>query len=194
MTRKSDAMPAEPTQPAVPAPEFSRPIAVSALPAEGIVREIGAEPEERAALARRFGIVGIEAFSARLRVTPLSVGGAAGARVMGRFSARVRQTCVVTLEDFDAEVAEDLRLDFLPAIDLEEAGEAVFDPEEDVEPLEGDVLDLGELVAQYLSLALDPHPRRPGVDYGADTVSTARPGENGGSGPFAVLGELRRKL
>jgi hypothetical protein len=178
----------------MPAPEFCRPIAVSTLPAEGIVREISADPEERAALARRFGIVAIASFDARLRVTPLSVGGAAGARVMGRFSARVRQTCVVTLEDFDADVAEDLRLDLLPGGDVEEVGEAVLDPEEDVEPLEGDVLDLGELVAQYLSLALDPHPRRPGVNYGADAGSSEEPGETGGSGPFAMLGELRRKL
>ena len=188
MTKKTDAMPAE------PAPEFSRPIALSALPAEGIVREISAEPEERAALARRFRIVGIESFGARLRVTPLRVDGAAGVRVMGRLNARVTQTCVVSLEDFDIEVAEDLRLDLVPFAPDEEGGEAVFDPEQDVEPLEGDVLDLGELIAQYLSLALDPHPRRPGVNYGADAASSAKSDESGEAGPFAALGELRRKM
>ena len=188
MTEPSDARLAE------PAPEFSRPIAVSSLPATGLVREISAEPEERAALARRFRIAGIGVLDARLRVTPLQIDGATGVRIMGSFTARVTQTCVVSLEDFETELAEDVRLDLLPATAGEAGGEAVFDPEEDVEPLEGDVLDLGELVAQYLSLALDPHPRRPGVNYGADDKPPEEAGEDGASGPFAALGELRRRM
>jgi uncharacterized metal-binding protein YceD (DUF177 family) len=194
MTNTPDRPPASAAESAMPEPEFSRPITVSAVPAGGTVYELVAEPAELEALARRFGIVAIGALSVRLRVTPLRVGGADGVRVMGRFGAKVTRTCVVSLEDFETEVGEELRLDFLPEAVDEESEEAIFDPEEDVEPLEGDVLDLGELVAQYLSLSLEPHPRRPGVSYDGRAAGNGESDEIPDSGPFAALGELRRRM
>jgi hypothetical protein len=64
-----------------------------------------------------------------------------------------------------------------------EATDGDDDPD-DIET-EAGIADLGEALAQQLSLALDPYPRTPGAElpdeYRAD----------GASGPFAVLRKLR---
>ena len=61
----------------------------------------------------------------------------------------------------------------------------------DAEPLEEDRLDLAEIAAEELYLALDPYPRAPGARVSA--------GDNGGengparTGPFAALAALKGK-
>jgi hypothetical protein len=54
------------------------------------------------------------------------------------------------------------------------------------EPLQGDVVDIGEAVAQELSLALPVFPRDP--DAMIDDLAPAEPLE----GPFAALARLRK--
>jgi hypothetical protein len=44
-----------------------------------------------------------------------------------------------------------------------------------VEPLPSDILDIGEAVAQQLSLALDPYPRAPGAIAGAPAERPVSP-------------------
>ncbi len=58
----------------VPTPEFSRRVVVEEIPAAGDTREIVAEPEERDALARRFGLLAFGELSASLRLQPLAHG------------------------------------------------------------------------------------------------------------------------
>jgi hypothetical protein len=54
----------------------------------------------------------------------------------------------------------------------------------------GDIVDLGEVVAEQLALALDPYPRLPDavVELPDDPVEEAEPRPN----PFAALARLRR--
>ena len=82
---------------------------------------------------------------------------------------------------------------------LEERMELVFTREkpgetiglDDAEPLTGDVLDIGELVAEELSLALDPYPRLPDAEPGRPESSGRDvPRES----PFDVLAKLKPKL
>jgi uncharacterized metal-binding protein YceD (DUF177 family) len=195
MTKKFDPSNTDPAAPPeAPAAEFSRLIELATLPAGGIEREIEAEPAEREALARRFDLVALVALRAGIQIIPIRSGAATGAQVTGSLTARVTQTCVVSLDPFETEVTESFRLDLLPSDVLDDAGEAGLYHDDEVEPLEGDVLDIGELVAQYLSLALDPHPRRPGISFETAGEAPRKSGEIGGSGPFAVLGDLRRKM
>jgi hypothetical protein len=56
------------------------------------------------------------------------------------------------------------------------------------EPLMGDSLDIGEVVAQCLALEIDPHPRAPGADL-ADLEAPAEP-EHDPAHPFAALRKL----
>jgi hypothetical protein len=190
--RKRPPEPEQEAAPAGPAPEFSRPIDLTDLAPGGLERDLEASAEECAGLARRFELEALAALSASLRILPLS--GGVGARVEGRFQARLTRLCVISLEPFDAEVAESFKLDLLPAELIDNGGAVEQFTEEDVEPFAGPSLDLGELVAQYLALALDPHPRRPGVALDAALPGAAEPARDGRAGPFAALGELRRKM
>ena len=65
-----------------------------------------------------------------------------------------------------------------------ETREVVLDAEaEDVEPLVAGAIDIGEAVAQQLSLALDPFPRAPE----ALALSAEPPQGEAVDSPFAVL-------
>ncbi|MEQ8964626.1 MAG: DUF177 domain-containing protein [Azospirillaceae bacterium] len=155
-----------------PSPEFSRPVAVAALGGRDEVRELLATPAECAALAPRLGVDRLDRLVARLTVGLRQAGRAVAVR--GTVTAAVTRTCVVTLEPFDSEVEEAIETLFVAGLDdTAGVGEIEVDAVEaiDTEPLMGGRIDLGELVVQCLSLALDPHPRAPGA--AVDPVWTA---------------------
>lgn len=159
-------------------PEFSRPIALAEVPAGGLALRLEASAEERAALRRRFGLPGLFALTADLRLTPAPGGCIA---VSGILRAEVEQECVVSLAPLRAVIEEPVAWRLLPEGMPPSDGEA--DPD-DIESPRG-VADLGEALAQQLSLALDPYPRAPGASLPED------PGAGPG-GPFAALAKLRR--
>lgn len=169
----------------IPAPEFSRPFAVDRVGAAPLTETINATPAEREALARRLKLRALNALSAVLRLERLPGG---LIHVAGRLEAEVVQTCVVTLVDFPSHVEDGFDVDFgdAPA----EFGEEIsLDPDYDPpEPIEGGAIDLGELTAQYLSLALDPYPRAPGATLDA---ALADPDADSRS-PFSVLKKLKK--
>ena len=158
----------------VPAAEFSRPLELGG--AAPIAFRIAAGPVERAALAARFGLVGLDRLEAE--GTFARHGGAAW-RLDAVLRADVVQTCVVTLEPFAQALAERFAVVYAPA---ERAGDAAIDLAEDApEPLPTDGrLDVGEAVAQQLALALDPFPRRPGAALPPAATEAW-------TGPFAAL-------
>jgi uncharacterized metal-binding protein YceD (DUF177 family) len=99
----------------------------------------------------------------------------------GHLTARMVRTCVVSLDDFETEIAEDFRLQFVPAGTEDDEPY----PESDDEiPYEGAAIDLGEATAEQLALTLDPYPRRPGASLpeGDDPAALS---------PFAALARRR---
>jgi uncharacterized metal-binding protein YceD (DUF177 family) len=173
------------------APEFSRPLAVDAIGPNGSVVELEADPEERRRLAERFDLLAIDRLAARLVVTR----GASGIpiRVTGRLKASVVQHCVATLDPVASEIDEPVEAEYAPA--AADGGEEVIDlnQPDPPEPLEGDRIELGELVAQHLSVALDPYPRKKGIEP-LDWSEPQR-SEDGSDpdNPFSVLAPLRKK-
>jgi uncharacterized metal-binding protein YceD (DUF177 family) len=154
--------------------EFSRPVAIGALSEEEVHR-IEATPAERAAIARRFGLRALDRLDAEVRLAPLG----RGIRLEAALDADVVQDCVVSLEPVPSRVTDRFTLVY---------GEAPAGDEESVvEPLEGDTIDIGEAVAQQLSLALDPYPRAPGA-----AVEPRWTGEGAADGPFAALAKLKK--
>ena len=129
-----------------------------------------------------------------LRLRPEAGGPQAGGTVIarGRLEAEVTQTCVVTLEPVEQRVAEEIALRLLPP-----GREAQDGPEEmdEIEAAPDGTVDLGEAVAEQLSLALDPYPRAPGAvlpELGeGDGDGAAAPAEEKPN-PFAALAALRR--
>ncbi|MDB5394584.1 MAG: hypothetical protein JWM91_2090 [Rhodospirillales bacterium] len=167
-----------------PDPEFSRPFVVDRLGSTAITETLDANAAERAALALRMDLVSLDQLSARVTLER-AVSGLI--HVTGRFEADIIQTCVVTLAAFPSHVEDSFALDF---------GDAPGDSGDEInvdidcdppEPLEDGVIDIGELVAQYLALALDPHPRAPGA-----TLETVWSNSNAGErSPFAILKNLK---
>ena len=170
------------------APEFSRPLSLERLGGGEIRTRIEATARECAALATRFGLHALARLSASVRIE--RAGARDLIRVSGRLEAEVTQTCVVSLEPVHGRVDEDFTRLFSLAPRRPASPEIVVDPgeEDPPEPLGPEGLDLGEMAAQQLALALDPYPRKPGVAVPAKLSQDPRPE---GDGPFAALKTLR---
>lgn len=174
------------TQP--PQPEFSRPVKLDCIGASGGPTRISAEPEERAALARRFALQSIEALSAEYVLSREQP----GIMARGRMKAEIVQSCVAT----GGPVAESIDEPFVIRFEREET-EAAPDAEielsaEDCDVIffSGDRIDMGEAIAETLSLAMDPYPRSADADRSLREAGVVSEEE---AGPFARLRELTRK-
>ena len=160
-------------------PELHRPVPTDRIGREGFESAVIASPSECEALGRRLRIPALRSLRCHFRLTPVP---AASFEAVGHLEARVVQTCVLTLEDFEANVEERFNLRFVP-----EGSESDNpDPEaEDEVPYSGSTIDLGDAAAEQLALALDPYPRKPGS---AVPEEPAVEDEH----PFAALASLRR--
>jgi uncharacterized metal-binding protein YceD (DUF177 family) len=142
--------------------EFSRFIEADSVGARPVERQISANAEERAALARRFGLQAIDRLEAEF---VLQRAGNGVIHVKGRVRGEVVQSCVVTLEPVPGKVEEEFAADFAAVPDRPEEDEEIdFEAADPPEPIRNGHLDLGELAAEHLSLGLDPYPRAPGAE------------------------------
>lgn len=139
--------------------EFSRLQRITEIAAGGLVCEVVASPAECAAVAVRLGVAGLAKLTCRFDLANAE-GGVIVAQ--GRLVARVTRECVVSLDLFEAAVAERFGVRFVPHAKLD--GDAFVDPDSDDEiPYSGVLIDLGEAATEQLALALDPYPRKPGA-------------------------------
>ncbi len=164
----------------------------------GAALEITPTDAERGALIKRFGFLGLPVFSARVTVDQRPGGQIV---VEGRLRGKIVQACILTLESVTQELDEPFRIIFKPDLAEEsdpDSGEAMLNANADApEPLPGNLLDVGEIVAEQLALAADPYPRRPGAkleDVLPKPTSGRRPGrEEARRHPFAGLAALKDK-
>lgn len=173
-------------------PEFSRTVRVDTLGAAPRTVSIEADEAEREALARRFGLVSITSLSAQAAVSR------AGETVVasGSLAAEVVQACVATGEPVPARVEEDFRIEFRPHPETGPEEEIELGEEElDVVFYDKAAVDLGEAVAESLSLALDPYPRSPAAEAALKEAGVKSEDEaRAESSPFAALAGLKDKL
>jgi uncharacterized metal-binding protein YceD (DUF177 family) len=141
--------------------EFHRPLSLDRIGSRGLDLTIEANPAECSALADRMNLPAVLAVSCEFHLIRESRD---IVLARGVLRARVTQTCVISLDEFDADVQEIFQVRFVPS--GEESDD--IDPESDDEiPFEGNLIDLGEAAAEQLGLALDPYPRMPGVEMPA---------------------------
>ncbi|HEY8613718.1 MAG TPA: DUF177 domain-containing protein [Roseomonas sp.] len=159
--------------------EFNRSIRPSIIGAEGRAEHLEATPEECAALAARLGLIALDSLSADLQLSP-GPGGVVRGR--GTLRAAVVQACVVTLDPVPQALEEPLDWRILPP--GEEPSDELDDGPDEIESEPDGSVDLGEALAQSLSLALDPYPRAPGAVLPAEAQDEA-------SSPFAALRKLK---
>ncbi len=177
------------------APEFSRPVDVESLGTTPIRLDIRADAEERANLARRFGLVELKSLAANVTLERDAAG---DIRLLGRFKAEVVQTCVVTLDPVPATIDAEVERVFTPAARPDaDSSEEVFLAPEDDEPADGladGIVDVGETVAEALALEIDPFPRAPGAVFqGLGTGEGDKAEDIEKSGPFAALAKLKTR-
>ena len=163
--------------------ELSRPIKVRGLPGDAVVIE--ADAGERAALARRFGLPGIDSLRAEI---DLEQRGKA-IRATGTLKAAIRQACAISGEDFPANIEEPIDLRFVEETDLPAPDDEEIEIEleaDDCDEIEysGDMFDLGEAVAQSLGLSIDPYAEGPNADAARKAAGIVQEGEQ--DGPLAA--------
>ncbi len=183
--------------------EIERIVDIERMGPAGAALEVAASDNERAALAKRFGFLGIPALSARVTVDRRP-----GDQVIveGRLRGKVVQACILTLDPVTQDLDEGFRVVFRRGLADErdpESGEVVLNAQADApEPLpDNNMLDVGEIVAEQLALAADPYPRRPGVKLEDVLPKPRNDGKNGRRQghsdqrrhPFAGLAALRDK-
>jgi uncharacterized metal-binding protein YceD (DUF177 family) len=164
---------------------WTYPVAVAEIPEAGGHYEISADAQTRAAVAEAAGLRDLPQLDATFNLTRLGD----SVKVRGTVTAKVGQTCVVTLEPIENQVSEDIDLLFSPPVD------PLLDPEaarkgekgEPPEPLEDGNLDLGAIATEFLLLGVDPYPRKPGAEFDLPKERDEAPAH-----PFAALAALKK--
>lgn len=169
---------------AVPAPELTRMVKARPLPAGPVVIE--ASPDERAALATRFGLGAVHSLRAEvaLEQKPRAI------RATGRLKANILQPCAVSTEDFPVTIDEPVDLRF-----VEDSGRPMTEDEaleieleaDDCDEIAytGEMFDLGEAVAQTLGLTIDPYAEGPNAAAARKAAGIVKEGEQ--DGPLAAM-------
>ena len=177
--------------------EFSREIDVGRLSSKGREYTFEATPEERIALAQRFCLLRLDKLVGEFTVIPVKK---KHFNLKASFTAHLAQTCGISLEPVEDIVSgaftillkqEQTRPD-------REGAEIDFTHEdEDVEYLQFDIFDVGEMISQHLSLGINPYPRSPrasGDELGQQIINEEdfQP-EPEKKNPFDVLRSLKHK-
>lgn len=169
-------------------------------------RRVEISPSEEAfpVLCRRLGIYSIESLKADLELQRNSINKVI--HVKGRISADVHQKCVVTAEPVQETIEDTFDAWFEDpnqTVSFEKAKrermsrkeqekQPMIDEADDPEAIIDGKIDLGELVMQHLSLALDPYPRIDGAVYESDDAALKDAPEGTYDNPFAALKDWKK--
>lgn len=175
---------------------LSQPIRAETIRLRGTQVAVIATGEALARIAKALGLASLESLEARYELSRN------GERVKleGEIAAELHQTCIVTLDSFPVSLKVPVRLDFAPEAEVlaaaereqsrDEHGEIdleiLLNEADPPEPIVDGVIDLGAVTVEFLSLSLDPYPRKPGASFDPDLAGAKE------ESPFAVLAKLKR--
>ena len=157
-------------------PEFSRLLGIAGVGSEAFRQRIEATADERRLLSQRFDLLALDRLAAivELRRQDCEV-----VFLEATFEAEFVQACTVTLDPVPGSISGRFSLIYAPIGEQQHEIDWGVD-EPTFERLEGDTIDIGEAVAQELSLSLPLCPRHP--DAGIDVEFSEEL-----NGPFASL-------
>ncbi|AKS46401.1 Uncharacterized metal-binding protein YceD, DUF177 family [Octadecabacter temperatus] len=116
-------------------------------------------------------------------------------RIEGTLGATVSQACVVTLEPVTTRIDEDVTRSYVVELDIPDEDEFEIGEDDSADPLP-ETLDLIDVLAEALVLAMPAYPRKDGVE--AETIGVTEPGKDvmtdEDARPFAGLAALRDGL
>ena len=162
--------------------EYSKEIDIRRIGVNNSHYSLNADEKECLALAERFGIVRLNYLKAEVDVR---LSDRDEYTVEGTFSASVRQICGVTLEEFDSVLSGDF-MELFTTAPVKKKDAELFSDEEIPTPIEGGVIDIGEVVAETLALNIPVFPRKP------DAVFTYESNKDKDENPFSVLKKLKK--
>ena len=188
--------------------EWFYPIDADSVPATGRTLHIQAAAENLDAIAERVGVINIKSVEASIHLQPQNGGHVL--YISGHVKADIVQECITTLEPIDSHVEDDFEAWYadhdraLPfsrvkhQIKITEEGEEIqmLEEKDDPEPLINGQVDLGEVVIQFLSLAIDPYPRTtdmPSIDHAILTPEDSKTTTALHPNPFSALKNWRPK-
>lgn len=171
-------------------PEFSRIVLVSDLTSTPKIMQLEANPQECKALAKRFDIVDIHYLRIEASIWRKMDTGIICFK--GVIRSKVVQSCVVSFAPVTTKIEVEFKEFFEEGIPhpMKEEEEIIMDlsmleDEESPEMITGNNLDIGEIIAQNLSLSLDDYPRA----KDADLSNLIEKPQGGALSPFAGLSE-----
>jgi uncharacterized metal-binding protein YceD (DUF177 family) len=172
-------------------PPFSRIITLDGKPSP-LEGRIEATEAERTRLAEFYRISGLSFLTLDYRFDSLLSG---SYRLTGELRADLTQACGLTLEPVDEMIREDVSLEFWPEHLIPERS-SQEDPEDILEsdppePIVNGRIDLGALTAEIFASAINPYPRKAGVEF--DWSDPKAEAEAESLKPFAALAQLKGK-
>jgi len=181
-------------------PEWSHKVAADDIGTNPRRTSISASPQQRKDLARRLQVSAIDHLEATLflKRDPSNM----VIHVSGELKAKVTQPCTVTLEPLSEEIGGPVEGWYANPDGVVSIAKArhekqikggaetelpILEEKDDPEPIMDGEIDLGELVTQFLSLAINPYPHKDGVVFGGpETGEKAIPAKTR-MNPFAAL-------
>lgn len=186
-------------------PEWSVMIRAEDVPPKGKTLEISPDAKEKAALAALMDIVSLDELNADLSITRES---AHILYVQGSFKGKITQSCVITLEPVVSEISDEFEAwyaDETRAVNFKRAQHEaqskkellevpMLEESDDPEPMLNGEIDIGDLVTQYLSLALPSYPCKEGAlaEVGSKLAADIEKNQMK-LNPFAALKDWRPK-
>ena len=147
---------------------------------------------ERAALAEDLGLIALYRLELTGEIRPA---GRDELVLDATLTAAADQACGITLAPVPAQVSEPVRRRFVAGLETPEGDEVEMPEDDSVEPMP-EVIDLAEIAAEALALALPLYPRAPGAEFadGLHAADGVTPLTDADPKPFAGLQGLAAKL
>lgn len=186
----------------LPDPEWSHPFEIAQLDGGPYELTISPTAQQAKDIARRLNVDIVDNFSAQITLEQLT--GSHLIQVQGHLKADIAQKCVVTLQPINTHIRDEFDSFYADPkavipfakgkVELERRvlntlESEMLDEREDPEQIVDGKIDLGEMVVQYLSLAIDPYPQIPGA---LDAELPAE-GKAEADNPFAALKVLQER-
>jgi uncharacterized metal-binding protein YceD (DUF177 family) len=172
----------------VTANEFSHIIKLSEVGNHSHNIHLTADASVRAALMARFDLAALDSLEAEISLRPETSGMVAA----GHFTASLAQYCIASNDPVPVVLDEPIHIRFIA--EPVTGGEIELEPDDcDTMFHDGQIVDLGEAVAQSLGLALDPYPRSAEAHRILNAAGVKSESEISPTGAFASLKDLLEK-
>lgn len=174
--------------------DLSLSLAAAEIDREAKSFELAATAEQLAEVTERFDLVAIKTMTATVSIS--SKGPEEGILIEGKVRSELVQRCITSLADVPevVDVPFSLLLVDPETADRMDADESYLDAEQpEYDALEGDTVDIGEIIAQTVAISMNPYPRAEGAELAGVTkagISFNEP-ELEKKNPFAALGKLK---